>query len=373
MNQGGGQLRRSLNALPDFLENGSCVVPGDFNGDGHVDLFVGTRVIARRYGVTPRSYLLQNDGTGRFRDVTMEKAETLAHAGMVTSAAWTDSDGDGDLDLIVAGEWMPVRLFRQVDGRFVERTETAGLAGTQGWWNSVEARDLNADGHVDLVLGNLGLNSYIRTSPAEPARLYVHDFSGDGFPEQILTSYRNGVSYPLAGRDDLVEAIPELRGRYPTYASFGASRIEDIFTASQLEQADVLEVRTLASAIAVNRGDGTYDVRPLPLQAQFSPIFATLAEDFDGDGVTDLLLAGNFHGVPPVLGRYDASYGLLLRGIGGGDFTPVDSEVSGVLVEGQVRGLATVRMADGERWVIVARNDDTLRVLRPLNPIPLPQ
>ncbi|MDP3775151.1 MAG: FG-GAP-like repeat-containing protein, partial [Gemmatimonadales bacterium] len=366
INDGRGGLRRAARALPAFFENGSCVVPGDFNGDGYQDLFVGSRVVARNYGLIPRSHLLQNDGTGRFSDVTLAKAPALAEAGMVSSAAWVDYDGDRQLDLIVVGEWMPVRVFRQEHGRFVDRTAEAGLSGTTGWWNTVTAADLNADGRPDLVLGNLGLNSYIRASREEPARLYVRDFDRNGALEQILTVYRNGTSYPLAGRDELVRQMPHLRSRYPSYAAFGARRIEDIFPASELRRAVVREARVFASSVALNHGDGTFDLRPLPTEAQFAPIYAALADDFDGDGWTDLLVAGNFYGVTPVRGRYDASYGLVLRGTGAGRFESVDLEASGLVIEGQVRDLKALRSAGGDRLVVVARNDDALQILRPL-------
>jgi hypothetical protein len=367
LNDGKGHFHRATDALPDIFENGSCVVPGDFNGDGHTDLFVGSRVVSGKYGLAPHSHLLQNDGHGHFTDVTLEKAPGLADVGMVTSAAWIDYDGDGKLDLIVAGEWMPVRVFHQENGRFVDRTAEAGLSGTEGWWNSVTAVDLTGNGRKDLVLGNLGLNSYLRASPTEPARLYVDDFGHNGTLEQILTFYRHGVSYPLAGRDELVRLIPALRSRYPSYADFGASRIEDIFPASDLQQARVLEAHTFASAIALNNGNGTFTLRSLPVEAQFAPIRAALADDFDGDGHTDLLVAGNFYGVPPVLGRYDASYGLMLHGMGDGRFQSVDMEASHLAIEGQVRAMRLLRYADGSRLIVVARNDDRLQILRPLS------
>src|SRR5437867_5415251 len=364
INDGHGHFRRDAQALPRFSESGSCVaVAGDF-------LFVGRRV-ARAYGLPPRSYLLENDGTGHFRDVTLEEAPALAEVGMVTSAAWVDYNHDGKLDLIVVGEWMPVRVFHQENGRLVDRTAEAGLAGTEGWWNSVTVADLNGDGRPDLVLGNLGLNSYIRASPTEPTRMYVGDFGHNGTLEQILTFYKQGVSYPLAGRDELLSLTPRLRARYATYADFGAARVEDIFPAGNLIQATVREARVFASSVALNNGNGTFTLRPLPAEAQFAPIRAALVGDFDGDGRADLLVGGNLYGVPPVLGRYDASYGLLLSGMGDGRFAAVDMDRSGLMIEGQVRHFGWLRQADGKHLIIVARNNDKLQVLRPLRASPL--
>ncbi len=366
VNDGRGRFRRAPDALPDFFENGAYVAPGDFNGDGRLDLFVGSRVVSRHYGVVPRSYLLLNDGAGRFVDVTAEKAEALSEAGMVTSAVWLDYDADGLLDLVVVGEWMPVRVFRQEDGRLVDRTAEAGLSGTNGWWNTVAAVDLRGTGRPDLVLGNLGVNSYVRASREEPARLYVHDFSGDGALEQLLTFYKNGVSYPIAGRDELLRAMPQLRDRFPSYAAFGASRVEDVVPAADLRRAEVREAYRFASSIALNNGDGSFDVRPLAAEAQFAPIHAVLPEDFDGDGQVDLAVAGNFFAVPPVRGQYDASYGLLLRGDGAGGLAPVDLEASNLVLRGQVRDMKPLRHADGGELIVVARNGETLQFVRPL-------
>ncbi|HVT05493.1 MAG TPA: VCBS repeat-containing protein [Thermoanaerobaculia bacterium] len=364
LNDGHGNFRKANDALPDIFENGSCVVVGDFNGDGSPDLFVGSRVVARSYGVIPKSHLLQNDGHGHFTDVTLEKAPQLSEAGMVSSAAWTDYDHDGRLDLVVAGEWMPVRVFHQENGKFVDRTKEAGLSDTNGWWNFVAAVDLRGTGRQDLVLGNLGLNSYLRASRQEPARLYINDFSHSGGLEQILTFYKHGVSYPLAGRDELVRKIPSLRSKYPSYKDFGASRIEDIFPAADLKSATVREAYTFASSVALNNGNGTFTVQNLPTEAQFAPIYASLAQDFDGDGHVDLLVGGNFYGVTPMLGRYDASYGLMLRGSGDGHFEPVDMETSGLVIEGQVRRIKSLRGANGQRLIAVARNNDKLEILR---------
>ncbi|MFN2602483.1 MAG: VCBS repeat-containing protein [Gemmatimonadaceae bacterium] len=365
LNDGRGNFTRSLDALPPFFENGSCVVPGDFNGDGRVDLFVGSRVVSRSYGLIPKSHLLQGDGKGHFTDVTLDKAKDLSDAGMVTSAAWLDYDGDGKLDLVVAGEWMPIRVFHQESGKLVDRTEDAGFAETGGWWNSVTAADLNGDGRKDLVLGNLGLNSYVKASPNEPARLYVGDFFGTGAVKQILTFFKNGASYPVAGRDELIRVMPDLASKYQTYASFGASKIEEILPKKELKQARILEAKDFASSVAINKGNGTFTISPLPVEAQFAPIYSVIAADFDGDGHADLLAGGNFYGVIPTLGRYDASSGLFLKGDGKGHFKSVDIESSNVQIDGQVRDMKLLRRAGGGWLVVVARNDDKLAILKP--------
>ncbi len=364
LNDGAGHFTKSTDGLPALFDNGSCVVPGDFNGDGNVDLFVGSRVVAKEYGISPRSHLLQGDGKGHFADVTGKLAPAVLTAGMVTSAAWLDYDHDGKLDLVVAGEWMPVRAFHQERGAFVDRTTDAGLAGTEGWWNSITAADLNGDGRPDLVLGNLGLNSYLTASATEPAQMYVFDFFGNGTLKQIITFYKHGVSYPLATRDELVKLMPPLRAKYPSYRAFGASTVKDIFPPDEVKQAPVLSAKTFASAIAIAGPDGVFRVAPLPREAQFAPVYATLARDLDGDGKVDLLLGGNFLGAPPILGRSDASYGLLLHGNGDGTFAAMDMMQSGIRLRGEIRHLQPVRRADGRTTIVAARNNDRLAFVR---------
>jgi hypothetical protein len=372
LNDGQGNFRRDSAALPTMSESGSCVVVADFNGDGKPDLFVGRRLVTWRYGDAPRSLLLENDGHGRFRDVTDSLAPGLARVGMVTSAAWVDYDGDGKLDLIVAGEWMAVHAFHNEGGRFSDRSSDAGFSGTEGWWSSVTVADVNGDGHPDLVLGNLGLNSYLKASADHPARMYVGDFAHNDSLQQVITTYRDGADYPIPGRDELTRAMPELARKYASFSAFGASRMQDIFPRADVKKARVLAARTFASSVAINDGAGHFTLQALPSAVQVSPVFASLSRDFDGDGTPDLLLAGNRSGVEPIEGRYDASYGQILAvggrgaaGAGGVRFIPVSLETMGVTIDGEVRHIRPLHSARFGDLLLMARNGTTLQILRP--------
>ncbi|HEU4632079.1 MAG TPA: VCBS repeat-containing protein [Gemmatimonadaceae bacterium] len=356
-NDGRGGFRESAEALPPEQVSGSRVAAADYDGDGDQDLFVGGRVVPWRYGVDPRSLLLANDGHGRFTDVTERAAPELARVGMVTDALWQDVDGDGRPELVVVGEWMPVTIFHNAGGGRLTRREVPGLARSHGWWNRIVAADVTGDGRVDLVVGNLGLNTRLQASDAEPATMYVKDFDGNGFAEQIVATYRGGVSYPLPLRDDLIRALPALKARYLNYTDYARQGVDDVFPAAELRDAVRKEARTFATALLRNDGRGAFTVVPLPREAQLAPVYGILAHDVDGDGQTDLLLAGNFDGVKPEIGRTAASYGLLLRGDGAGGFTPLPARRSGFHVPGEARDVRRLRTRDGDLYV-VARNDD---------------
>ncbi len=359
VNDGRGLFTRSRDALPSIFENGCCVAPADYDGDGDVDLFVGSRVVSRNYGLSPASYLLQNTGSGVFTDVTAERAPDLRTAGMVTSATWSDYDADGQLDLIVTAEWQPVLVYRQDAGSFTTGTVAAGLEHTNGWWNSVAAADMDGDGDQDLILGNLGLNSQLKASRKEPVQLHIKDFDGNGSLDQIMTHYRNGVSYPFQNAEEIVRQIELLRKRYNTFTEFGARRIDDIFTPAELEDVTVLNAFDFASSYAENM-DGTFRLRPLPTEAQFAPVYAIAIDDYDNDGNLDAIVAGNFSGVRPDRGIYDAGRGLLLLGDGGGGFRPVEHHESGIVLRGEVRKLRWLSLSDGRRVLVAARNNASL-------------
>lgn len=363
LNDGTGRFEKAADRLPSLYVPGSCVRPGDFDGDGDLDLFVGGRSLPWAYGRIPRSTLLQNDGHGRFIDVTEAVAPALAKIGMVTDAVWADHDGDGRLDLVVVGEWMPVTVFRNTGGR-LEPLAGSGLEKTHGWWNRIVADDFDGDGDLDFVAGNLGRNTKLRATATEPLTLYVGDFDRNGVVDQILAYYQNGRLYPAALRKDLLRQLPYLAKKYPTQASYAGQPITDVLTEAQRRDALVHSVYLLDTVYIENLGDGTFRVVPLPDEAQVAPVYGILPGDFDGDGHMDLLLAGNFFEMQPEFGRLDASHGLLLRGDGRGAFSPVPARESGFRAEGQVRHVAYVNAANGGRLVLLARNNDRPQLFR---------
>ncbi len=362
LNDGRGNFRRSEQLLPgNQLVNTSCVRAADFDGDGDLDLFVGVRARTFLYGVPCSGYLLRNDGKGNFTDVTSELAPALQNVGMITDAAWVDYDGNGQPDLIIIGEYMPITVLRNDKGRLSDATSTTGLAGSNGWWNTIATGDFNGDGKTDLALGNHGLNSRMKATPAAPLTLYVNDFDGNGSAEQILCVYNGDKSYPLVLRHDLVSQLPGLKKRYLRYNNYKEQTIQDIFTPAQLQGAVVLHAYQMQSCIALNNGNGTFELQPLPWQAQLTPIYAILLEDFNADGHIDVLLGGNFYQAKPETGIHDAGYGLLLRGNGQGQFEPVSARESGFLVKGAIRDLTRIRIGR-KPMVLVARNNDTLQL-----------
>ena len=363
LNDGRGRFHKAIDNLPREMVSGSRVVAADYDGDGAIDLFVGGRVVPWNYGVPGQSLLLHNDGRGHFKDVTASMAPELARVGMVTDAVWHDVDGDGRLDLVVVGEWMPITVFRNMGHGKLARLTVPGLEKSHGWWNRIVAGDFNGDGKVDFVVGNLGLNGALHATEQEPVTMYVKDFDGDGTSEQILAAFNKGVSYPVPLRDDLLKVFPSLVSRFPTYKSYARKTVADIFTAQELSGALLNRAFTFATSLALNNGNGSFTLVPLPDEAQLAPVYGILATDVDHDGHVDLLLAGNFDGFKPDIGRMAASYGLLLRGDGKGGFTPVRSPESGFLLPGQARDIARLRTARGDLFV-VARNNDRPLVFR---------
>ena len=363
---GNGRFVKAEAALPDIYANSACVKPVDIDNDGDTDLFVGSRSVPREYGTIPKSYLLINDGTGKFSDEISTYAPALSEVGMVTDAIWVNLNNDSYQDLVLVGEWMPIKVFYNNSGILTDVTEKYGLQNTMGWWNTLAAGDFNEDGFIDLAVGNLGLNSFLKTSEERPIQLFINDFSGNNKQEQILTYFNGTQSYPLASMDKFIDNIPYLREKYIKYADFAGEAIEDIFDQDQLKASEIRKVVEFASVVLMNSGNETFTIKTLPIEAQFSPIYAILIDDFDGDGFQDLLMGGNFSGVPPDLGRYDASYGSVLLGDGTGAFTTTPIQSSGFVVTGEIRQMKKIKTPNSQNQILVARNNNTVAIFNQL-------
>lgn len=356
LNDGRGKFTKATDALPLETNSGSRAAVADFDGDGDLDLFVGSRSIPWRYGPNPSSMLLRNDGRGHFTDVTDQIAPGLREVGLVTDALWQDTDRDGRLDLVVVGDWMPVTVFRNAGGRLA-KAAVRGLEQTSGWWNRIIAGDFTGDGRTDFVVGNFGLNTRLRATPAEPVTMFVKDFDNNGFVDQIVASYSAHRSVPLVLRDEMIRALPPLKARFLSYEQYAKASLSDIFPASDLADAVRKSAETFATSLVRSNPDGSYTVVPLPADAQLTPMFGLLAQDVNRDGVLDLMLAGNFDGVKPEIARLGESYGTVLLGSKTGVFSVLPEPASGFLVRGQVREIARVRGRAGDR-ILVARNND---------------
>ncbi|NGP76622.1 VCBS repeat-containing protein [Balneolaceae bacterium YR4-1] len=361
LNDGNGEFIKIEGALPPIRENGAVIAPADFDADGDIDLFLGNRSVPGSYGTIPRSYLFQNDGNGRFRDVTDVLSEGLVDAGMITDASWQDVNGDAIPDLVLSGTWMPISIFINSDGIIKNRTADYGLAESNGWWNTLEPGDFDGDGDIDFLAGNLGLNSYLKASREEPLKLYVKDFNEDGQLDPVLAYTESGKEYPAHPRDELLTNFKYLRSEFRTYGDFAGKSMQQIFGEQLEDSISIKYINQLSSSYLENDGTGGFTLHELPVEAQFTPIFAIKSADFNDDGIPDALIGGNFFDVKPSLGgRYDAGYGLYLRGSGEGHFEAVDLLKSGFVLKGEVREIDLLRIAGGRRLIPVARNNDSL-------------
>jgi hypothetical protein len=342
INDGKGTFTRSKNSLPKMLSSKGCVKAADINGDGFVDLFVGGRVIPGRYPEAPESYILVNNGKGSFTDETTRYNPLLRHIGMVTDAAWVDMNGDKKPDLILVGEWMPVSVFINTGNKLVNNTANYFDRPESGWWNKLLVEDLNHDGHPDLVIGNEGLNTQCKASDAEPAEMYFKDFDDNGSVDPILCFYMQGKSYPYVTRDELFDQMSMMRTRFPDYKSYADASLTDIFTPVELKDAGHLQVNNLATTCFLSDAKGKLHASSLPLEAQLSPVYTITALDYDHDGNSDLLLCGNINRARLRFGKYDANYGILLKGDGKGHFQYIPQLRSGFKLWGDVRDVVEV-------------------------------
>lgn len=362
LNDGKGNFSAAVKDWPTVSINASCIRIGDFNHDGKKDIFIGARDVPGSYGVVPNSVLLENLGGGIFIDITAAVAPELQKAGMVTDAKWADMDGDGKEELVVVGDWMPVSIFKFVDNKF---KKVLSIPNSSGWWNCVTIADIDGNGTMDIVAGNFGLNSNIKADADHPGKLYVSDFDKNGQVECVPVYYKpDGKAYPYYLKDEMESQLPAMKKRFLRYDTYAGKTMEEVFSADQLKEAKVLTLEQTASAVYLNNGKGKFTMQALPIAAQLAPVFGISFTDLDGDGKKDLFLAGNFYGVKPQSGRFDATYGITLLQKNNHQFENMLPKQSGLFVAGEARDVATIKTGNGETCIIVTLNNDKLCLFR---------
>ncbi len=364
-NDGQGNFSPDPSAIPATAASGSCVRAADYDQDGDLDLFVGGRLVPKRYPLPASSYVLRNED-GRFVDVTHEVAPNLTELGLVTDAQWTDYDQDGAIDLLLVGEWMPITFFRNEGGRFVDATPSTQLSHTNGWWNCILADDFDQDGDPDYIIGNLGLNSRYHASADEPLQLYTKDYDHDGRIDPILTYYIMGKEYPAAYRDALSDQMNSMRRRFQTYEAFARITFDELFTTTELTDAAVLQAELLTTSYLENQGNGpdgypTFTIHDMPMLTQTAPVHRMVADDLNGDRHLNVLMVGNSYAPDVHVGRYDAFIGQVLLGDGTGQFRPLSLAESGFYVDTDAKDIIQLNRNGKPVWV-VASNNDSLRV-----------
>ena len=357
LNDGHGNFTIDPGAFPNNPNgaNTGVAIADDFNHDGFMDLFVGGRSVPREYGSPPASYLYVNDGKGHFTDIAATKNPDIAHIGMVTGASWSDMDGDGQKDLVIAGEWMAPRIFSYRKDHFVEIK--TNLQNLFGWWESVAVADINGDGKPDLILGNIGENFYLHPDSVNPVKLWVNDYDANGNIDNILTRTIDGKDMPVFLKRAMEIQIPSLKKQNLKHADYAKKTIQDLFSHALLDSSLVKKFNYCSSIVAFNEGDGKFKIQPLPQMLQFSSVNAIRCLDLNQDGSTDLVLGGNEFGFLPQFGRLDASFGNVLINDGKGNLSCPGMDRTGLYIPGQTRDIALIK-GKGETGVLFLVNDD---------------
>jgi hypothetical protein len=367
-----GKLIKLKDALPKpegGYKPSSVVCATDLNGDGDLDLFVGSRMNPVDYGLPVGGRLLINIGDGQFKDMTDQLApqllpKNLKSAG-ITDAAWGDLNGDSQPDLVIVGEWMPITILYNKNGHLQEADPNqTKLNHTNGWWQSVTLADLNGDGKLDIVAGNFGLNTKWRATPNKPVEMWVGDFDHNGTIGHILSTYTNGNGpYPIALRQNLIQQLPYLKSRYPTFSSYAEKTIDDIFTQNQLDDVIHYQAGQFASVISWNQENGSFRVDSLPFRVQLTPVYSILAEDINGDNIPELILGGNLSSAKPQMGPYNASYGTILQQDSSGIYHEISDSKSGFFVRGEIRDIKAIS-SHGKKLILVARNNSKIKIFK---------
>ncbi len=361
LNDGKGNFIKDNNALPKIKSSGSVVIASDFDNDGDLDLFVGGRVVPGEYPLAPKSYVLKNE-KGKFIDISKQLNDNLPNIGMVTAAAWVDYDNDKAVDLIVTGEFMPIRIFKNVNNTFVETTDSSNLQVTSGWWNSLAVADMDNDGDLDLIGGNFGTNTRYKVSRKEPLSIHTKDFDTNNTLDPVMSYYIQGENYIAHSRDALINQINAMRHRFKTYEDFAKVKFEDAFLPEELSGAYVVKANEFNSCYFENLGDGKFKKHTLPNSAQFSQINDMLVTDVNNDKNLDLLIVGNSYSRDSSIGNNDAMIGVCLLGDGKGQFESINVTNSGFFVNSDAKAIKEIALKNGEKIIIVSSNSGQLNV-----------
>ena len=362
LNDGKGNFRIDLHATSDLRDSGGPVAAADFDHDGDLDLFVGGRVVRTRYPTIPNSRLLLNDG-GKLTDVTDALAPGLRQTGMVTGAIWSDFDDDGWLDLLVTHEWGPVAVWKNNSGKLANLSKEAGTANILGWWTGIAAADVDGDGDMDYAVGNMGLNTKYHASKEKPYLLYFGDLDGSGIPRIVEACHEQGILFPVRGKSCSTRAMPSLAKKFNSFHAFASATLPQIYAPDRLQGAQRLAINELSSGLLLNDGKGHLSFRPLPRMAQLSASFGLAFHDWDADGRVDLAMAQNFYSPQPETGNFDGGVGMVLRGLGNGNFKPMRADKSGFVLPGDAKALALTDVNGDTRPDLVSTvNSSTPRV-----------
>ncbi|SEJ28543.1 FG-GAP repeat-containing protein [Cyclobacterium xiamenense] len=361
LNDGKGNFVRSTAALPDMRVSGSIVQVGDLDNDGLADLFVGGRYVPGSFPRAPRSYVLRNAADGTFVDMTERFCADLLHPGLISDAQLLDLNGDNLLDLVLVGEWMSPQVYLNQGGSSMERKEDAIPEGLSGWWKHLSVADLDADGDLDLIVGNQGENNPFGSSEDQPMRLVFKDFDGNGSVDPLFTYYMADTNAFAFSRDEFLGQLPSFKGVFSDYRSFAKTPVGEFFTSEQIQGADTLLTTTLQSGYFENDGNAAFRFVPFPREAQFAPMYATELMDINGDGYLDLLTGGNLTKTRVSFGQQDANNGYVLLGDGMGGFKTADPAVTGVFIRGDVRDIQLLRI-QGDPYVVYSLNNGNVQV-----------
>ncbi len=371
-NDGKGNFTAASNALPTEGFNGSSVTALDFDSDGDLDLFIGGHVIPGTFPKPDRSMLLQNN-KGVFTDVTNQFAKALLNPGIINQAVWADMDADGKNELSISGEWMPLEIYSLQNGQFVKKQHSVhiilpskkdtliSMDALSGWWYNMKAADLNNDGRMDLVMGNRGLNSSIKGNIHEPATIYAKDFDNNGSYDAVLGYYIHGKCYPLYSRDQLIDQVPSMRKKFIRYRDYSGKTLDGIFTVAEKNNMDVYKTNFFESGVLMNEGNNTFRFIPFPERAQLSTINDMIIDDIDNDGIKDIIVCGNSDDPAVMVGVYDATSALVLKGLNNGNFAAVSPAQNGLTVRGESRKMVYLK-DKGKTTLVFLKNDAPAQV-----------